>query len=188
MAKKSPIVGRVRVRRRPDVTRPSISPDANTQEPQCGSDDGSASESDYDVGYGKPPKNTRFQKGQSGNPKGRPKTAKNYKTLVQRELDAPVFIRRDGQVRQVSTRLALVLRLKSKALDGDLKALTVLMALDDELAAAAKDASRSDTSNTLSDPEQRAILDEMVRRATDGAVNTVPNRRPKPTRKSKKSK
>ena len=28
---------------------------------------------DYEVGYGKPPKHTRFKKGQSGNPKGRPK-------------------------------------------------------------------------------------------------------------------
>ena len=27
----------------------------------------------YEVGYGKPPKHTQFKKGQSGNPKGRPK-------------------------------------------------------------------------------------------------------------------
>lgn len=32
---------------------------------------------DYEVGYGKPPKATRFKPGQSGNPKGRPKGAKN---------------------------------------------------------------------------------------------------------------
>lgn len=31
----------------------------------------------YDVGYAKPPKQTRFKKGQSGNPKGRPKGKKN---------------------------------------------------------------------------------------------------------------
>ena len=28
---------------------------------------------DYDIGYGKPPEDTRFKKGQSGNPRGRPK-------------------------------------------------------------------------------------------------------------------
>ena len=31
----------------------------------------------YDVGYGKPPQETRFKKGQSGNERGRPKGAKN---------------------------------------------------------------------------------------------------------------
>ena len=31
----------------------------------------------YDVGYGKPPKSTRFKPGVSGNPRGRPKGAKN---------------------------------------------------------------------------------------------------------------
>ncbi len=37
----------------------------------------SASEPSYEVGYARPPKSTRFQKGQSGNPKGRPRGSKN---------------------------------------------------------------------------------------------------------------
>jgi Family of unknown function (DUF5681) len=33
-------------------------------------------EGDYRVGYGKPPLETRFKQGQSGNPRGRPRGAK----------------------------------------------------------------------------------------------------------------
>lgn len=40
-----------------------------------------ASEPSYEVGYAKPPKSTRFQKGQSGNPKGRPRGSKNKAKL-----------------------------------------------------------------------------------------------------------
>jgi hypothetical protein len=35
---------------------------------------------DYEVGYKRPPRNTRFCKGQTGNPHGRPKGARNIKT------------------------------------------------------------------------------------------------------------
>ena len=44
----------------------------------------------YEVGYGKPPKHTRFQPGQSGNPRGRPKGTKNLKTDLEEELSERV--------------------------------------------------------------------------------------------------
>lgn len=39
----------------------------------------------YDVGYGKPPKETRFKPGVSGNPKGRPKGSKNKRPALHEE-------------------------------------------------------------------------------------------------------
>jgi S-adenosylmethionine/arginine decarboxylase-like enzyme len=44
------------------------------------------------VGYGKPPLHTRFKKGQSGNPRGRPRGAKNLSTLVSDALDQTVVV------------------------------------------------------------------------------------------------
>ncbi|MEM7169243.1 MAG: DUF5681 domain-containing protein [Pseudomonadota bacterium] len=44
----------------------------------------------YEVGYGKPPKDTRFRPGQSGNPKGRPKGAKGKKQGNQSPLEEPL--------------------------------------------------------------------------------------------------
>lgn len=42
-------------------------------------------QADYEVGYGKPPKETRFKAGVSGNPKGRPKGAKNKRPALDHE-------------------------------------------------------------------------------------------------------
>jgi Family of unknown function (DUF5681) len=39
----------------------------------------------YEVGYGKPPSSTRFVKGKSGNPSGRPKGAKNKMPALNEE-------------------------------------------------------------------------------------------------------
>lgn len=45
------------------------------------------SDDEYEVGYGKPPQRTQFKKGQTGNPKGRPKGATTFAEAAMRELD-----------------------------------------------------------------------------------------------------
>jgi hypothetical protein len=52
----------------------------------------SKDEQPYEVGYGKPPANTRFPRGLSGNPKGRPKGSKNLATIALRESRQPVRV------------------------------------------------------------------------------------------------
>src|SRR6516164_11142205 len=57
---------------------------------------------DYEVGYRKPPRHTRFNKGQSGNPKGRPGGAKNLSTLLSEALNEPVIVAENGGRRTIS--------------------------------------------------------------------------------------
>lgn len=79
--------------------------------------------SDYEVGYCRPPKHTRWKPGQSGNPgKGRPKGTRNFKTDLTAVLKQPVQVTRDGAKRKVSTQEAMLLRLREKALNGDARA------------------------------------------------------------------
>jgi Family of unknown function (DUF5681) len=52
---------------------------------------------DYEVGYGKPPKNSQFPKGTSGNPTGRPKKARDLGATLLREANSPITIVESGQ-------------------------------------------------------------------------------------------
>jgi Family of unknown function (DUF5681) len=81
----------------------------------------------YEVGFGKPPKQTRFRKGQSGNSLGRPKGSTNLQTEMKRILAAKTKIRVDGAVQTVSTSRALCLALRQKAMAGDVRAFSKIV-------------------------------------------------------------
>jgi hypothetical protein len=81
---------------------------------------------DYEVGYGKPPRHTRFVKGQSGNPRGRPCGAKNFTTLLEEALDEPVTVTESGGRRKVSKRQAIVTQLVNRSATADFRAIKLL--------------------------------------------------------------
>jgi hypothetical protein len=83
----------------------------------------------YKVGYGKPPKRTQFKKGKSGNPRGRPKGSLNLSTDLAAELSEQITLREDGRSRRVSKQRALIKSLLAKALQGDVRATTAVLAL-----------------------------------------------------------
>ena len=76
-------------------------------------------EGDHEVGYGKPPHNSRFVKGQSGNPRGRPPGAKNLKTLLNKALNELVIVTENGGRRKVSKREAIVTQLVNRSAKAD---------------------------------------------------------------------
>lgn len=73
----------------------------------------------YDVGYGKPPKHSRFKKGKSGNPAGRPKKRKSPINV----LEEPVTMAVDGKKREVTAFEASLRKTAHSALEGRLPAI-----------------------------------------------------------------
>lgn len=71
-----------------------------------------------EIGYGKPPVSTRFAKGQSGNPRGRPK-ARSKEIPYDFLLGQMVTMREDGKNRRVTAAEAFLLHLTKKGLAGD---------------------------------------------------------------------
>jgi hypothetical protein len=79
----------------------------------------------YANNYRKPPLHTRFKKGKSGNPRGRPK--KNLPALLVAALNEPVFARIDGERRKITKRQAVVHQLVDKPASADLRATKMLI-------------------------------------------------------------
>ena len=96
---------------------------------------------DYRIGYRHPPSHTRFKKGQSGNPEGRPKKVKRPLSFVDEFLAIflkPVTINENGKRTKITKMQAALTQLANKAILGDLKALgmflKIVQAFSSELA------------------------------------------------------
>lgn len=74
------------------------------------------------IGYGRPPQQSQFKPGKSGNPKGRPKASRNLKTIIRNALTSSVILREGEKKRSVSKLEGIVLRQLESALKGNEKA------------------------------------------------------------------
>src|SRR5258706_16075740 len=84
---------------------------------------------DCEVGYGKPPAHSRFQPGQSGNPRGRRKGTRGLKADLHDELAASHTIQVNGQAIKGTKQRLMILALATRAATGDLKAAGLLLPL-----------------------------------------------------------
>ena len=82
---------------------------------------------DYEVGYGKPTLHTQFQKGKSGNPKGRPRGKKNMSTLLSTALNASIVVVANGRRKKITKREAIVTQMVDKSASADLRATKMLI-------------------------------------------------------------
>lgn len=97
-----------------------------------------AKKSQYEVGYGKPPIHSRFAKGKSGNPHGRPHGSQNkrspegFSNTFLEEGRRLIEVRENGTVKMMPNDRALIRKVIGLAGAGDMKAMKIVL---DELRA-----------------------------------------------------
>lgn len=84
---------------------------------------------DYEIGYGKPPRHTRFKPGQSGNPNGRKKGVRTFKTVLEEELYRPVSVQEGGKQRMRPILSVILRQALAKAAKGETRALMPIIPL-----------------------------------------------------------
>lgn len=85
------------------------------------------------VGYGRPPVQSRFKPGQSGNPSGRRRGSKNLNSIVRQALTKKVTIREGDKIYKVTQFEAIMRNLSLSAMKGDPKAIKTMLTLMDQI-------------------------------------------------------
>jgi Family of unknown function (DUF5681) len=111
------------------------------------------------IGYRRPPKNRQFQPGESGNPSGRPRGTRNFKTDLREELSEIIAFREGDREVSISKQRALIKRLITSAINGDARAIATVMSF------CARAFGDEGDDQQLA-PEDREIVQAFARRST----------------------
>lgn len=84
-------------------------------------------DSEYDIGYRKPPRAFQFRKGKSGNPRGRPARDQSLGDVFRKVAKQTVRTNGQNGEKSMSKLEASMTQLINKAASGDLKAMKVLL-------------------------------------------------------------
>ena len=109
--------------------------------------------------YRKPPEHTRFKKGQSGNPRGRP--AKNLPALLAAALNEKVTVTENGKRRQVTKREAVIAQLVNKSASAELRATKMLI---DMLRDIEKKAEPAAATKSPFSPTDKEVVQQLITR------------------------
>jgi Family of unknown function (DUF5681) len=110
------------------------------------------------VGYKRPPRHCQFAPGQSGNPNGRPKGTRNFKTDLREELSEIVSFREGNRDVSISKQRAPIKRLVTSAINGDARGIATVMSF-----CALTFSDESDDQQQA--PEDREIINAFSRRS-----------------------
>jgi len=131
----------------------------------------------HEAGYSKPPVAHQFKKGQSGNPKGRPKGAKGKKSFLadlNAELQKTITFNEGGKVKKITKQQALAKCLIQQCMTGNAATKKFVLELIEQLEhmAAAGAPSGADMPAAFEWTEEDAKLDHFL------AQNTKPETPP----------
>lgn len=115
------------------------------------------------IGFRSPPEATRFRKGRSGNPAGRPKGSLNVGTLLMKALREKVVVNEHGRRKTVTKLEAALTQLVNMAATGNIRALRQLTDL-------ARDAEikQVPSQNTEFKELDREVIEGILRRFQTG--------------------
>ena len=119
-----------------------------------GKNDDVPPDEEYRVGHRRPPIATRFRAGVSGNPRGRPKGAKNLSSVVAATLGERVTVTENGRRRSITKLEAAVKQLVNRAASGEARSLKLLLPF----------LQANEAHSTQPDTEQPTEADEVVLR------------------------
>ena len=128
---------------------------------------------EYEVGYRKPPRDTQFKKGQSGNPKGRPRGTKNLRTDFLEELNERMTIREGSREVTLSKQRVFLKSLMSGAMKGSPAAIRSILDLAFRYLDPSDDEPQDNRSLT---PDEREAVELLMRRLEGGgaAIQSAP--------------
>lgn len=82
---------------------------------------------DDKVGYGRPPKKSRWKKGESGNPRKKPKAPESLAAMIDRLLLSPKKLAVNGEIQTVPALVGIISRLQSMAIAGNTRVSKILL-------------------------------------------------------------
>jgi hypothetical protein len=94
----------------------------------------SSASADNAVGYGRPPMETRFQPGMSGNPRGRPRGSRSIGAVLRDVIQHKIAVTENGKTRRIAALEIMLRRLVNDAVRSDPKAVKLLLSLVDRYA------------------------------------------------------
>ncbi|HVY88323.1 MAG TPA: DUF5681 domain-containing protein [Hyphomonadaceae bacterium] len=124
-----------------------------------------SNDGDYKVGYGKPPKHSRFGPGNRANPRGRPKGSPNLSTMAKRAAREKVTVVEHGRRKTITKIEAAFKQLLTKAAGGDPRAIQLAIEMFDRIER--RDSAQPQIIDTVS----RKQLDTEILQSLKGRIN-----------------